>query len=124
MLNGRNLRATLKKDQTHAVKIRKFCSGGVFETKPRMPTTSIVMVQTRAAINTICRRPNLSVRVIRQTEVKRAMIARQHRLVNFKLKGLRNNILRIVVIRNAFLNPLCLKNRLAYVLRKDNPVSC
>jgi hypothetical protein len=34
------------------------------------------------------------------------------------------NILNMVVIRNALLNPLCLKNRLAYVLRNDNPVSC
>lgn len=30
----------------------------------------------------------------------------------------------IVVIRKALSNPLCLKNKLAYTLRKASPVSC
>jgi hypothetical protein len=70
-----HLRATLKNDQTQAVKMRKFCSGSVFGTKPRMPTTSIVNVQTIAATTTMRRRPNLSVSVMRQIDVTRAIIA-------------------------------------------------
>ncbi len=36
-----DIRATLKNDQTHAVKIRKFISGVVCGTRPRMPTISM-----------------------------------------------------------------------------------
>jgi len=65
----------LKNDQTHATKIRKFFKASVFDTKPRIPTTSIVTVQTTAAMNTMRRRPNLSVAKMRQMLVTRAMIA-------------------------------------------------
>lgn len=34
------------------------------------------------------------------------------------------NLPKIVVIKNASVKPLCLKNKLAYVFRNDNPVSC
>lgn len=35
-----------------------------------------------------------------------------------------SNSLKIVVTRNALLNPLCLKNRLAYTFKNASPVSC
>ena len=70
-----HLRATLKKDQTQATKIKKFFRASVFGTKPRIPTTSMVEVHTIAAMMTMRRRPNLSVNVIRQIEVTSAMTA-------------------------------------------------
>lgn len=70
-----HLRATLKKDQTQAMKIRKFCSGSVFGANPRIPTTSSVMVHTIAATTTTRRRPNLSVSVMRQIDVTKATTA-------------------------------------------------
>lgn len=65
----------MKKDHTQAMKIRKLFSAEVLGTNPRIPTMSIVAVQTMAEITTTLRRPNLSVRTIRQIEVKRAIIA-------------------------------------------------
>jgi hypothetical protein len=68
-------RATLKNDQTHASKMRKFLRGVVLGTKPRMPTISMVMVHTIEATTTTIRRPNLSVKVMREMDVTRAMTA-------------------------------------------------
>lgn len=70
-----NSRATLKKDQTQATKMRKFFRASVLGTNPKIPTTNMVQVQTIVAMMTIRRRPNLSVRVIKQTEVTSAMTA-------------------------------------------------
>ena len=113
----------MKNDQMHATKIRKFFNGIVFSTKPRIPTISMVKVQIAAENTTTRRRPNLSVRAIRETEATRAMIAIICCLVVFKDQKASNS-LKIVVTRNVLLNPLCLKNRLEYVFKNNSPISC
>jgi hypothetical protein len=91
--------------------------------KPKMPTISMVKVQLAAETTRTRRQPNLSVRAIRETEATKAMIAIICCLVVFKDQK-PTNLLKIVVTRNALLNPLCLKNRLEYVFKNNSPVSC
>lgn len=78
-----DLRAALNSDHTQATKIRKFLSGLVASTCPKMPTIIIVVVQMIADAMTMLRRPNLSVPMIRQTLVTTARIALQKSFVSF-----------------------------------------
>jgi hypothetical protein len=83
-------------------------------TKPRMPTMSIVRVQIPAAVTTTIRRPNLSVNRISEIDVIRAMIAVLPQVsISHTGKRLYYSVLRMVVIKNGFSKPLCLKNKLA-----------
>lgn len=66
----------MKNDHTQAMNIRKFWSGVVMGTNPRIPTMSRAMASVNVPTSTTGRRPNLSVARISVTDTTREMTAR------------------------------------------------